>query len=152
MELLESSVNRKSGGYIRDKIIEKAKGFTDATNGRYGADAQAIKRDYHLVFEDFVTGTGTNMTVTNDDYWLQSKIEVGNQVEALNLADADQLAKKSDAILVFPTTGGGIGKGFEWTAEDGATVPVTDKIGTRMARALPDHSKELHHQGRGRYR
>lgn len=114
MELLEAGKNTSSGSTIKAAIDRKVQGFIDATDGQFGSTKAQVKADNHLEFETPVTGSDTS--VTRNDYWTKEDVRRGEPADGVALSDMGELGGEG-RVLVFPDAAGGQPKGFSWPGE-----------------------------------
>ncbi|MGE5672554.1 MAG: DUF4157 domain-containing protein, partial [Mycobacterium leprae] len=135
MQLLEQSVNSKSGNLIQQNIRGKAKLFVDQTKQAFGSSIEEILDNYNLVFTTVVTDKAAPKAEEDKQIWTKAKIEAGAHLTAQDVkpTSPSQIAKGlKDKVLIFPNRSGGTPREFLWNpkskgegADPDAFMPFT---------------------------
>ena len=115
LELLDSSINSSSGSSIKASIDRKVQAFISATNNQHGSSIAQVKGSHHLEFQQAEANGGPS--VSENDFWKQSEVQQGGQVNSLSFSSLADLGGEG-RVMIYPDRTGGQPKGFVWPGEN----------------------------------
>ena len=154
MELLNFSINRASGGAVKDEIDHKIKDYISAETATKSKDSQdpkfpktesEAKKNFNISFKT-VTFTNNPKASGNSHYWSFEEINGGKQVESFAAMSTDEIKKArgdKDNPLVYTSPAGGVG--LSWNdiqVFNGPTIKfskpsfITDQTGKKLGEKI----------------